>query len=101
MPSFKGTRGVKDAFTYGVKVTGVTVHFVDEKLDHGAIILQEAIRVSEKDTLETLEEKVHKVEHKLYPEAISLFVSGHLHMRGRKVHITEKPMKVTFRENQP
>ncbi len=78
LPSFKGTAGIKDAFEYGVKVTGVTVHFVDEKMDHGPIILQAAVKIEESDTLESLEAKVHKIEHKLYPEAIRLFVEGEL-----------------------
>lgn len=78
LPCFKGTQAIKDAFEYGVKVTGVTVHFVDEKMDHGPIILQAAVKIEENDTLESLEAKVHKIEHKLYPEAIRLFVEGKL-----------------------
>ena len=87
LPSFKGTHGIKEAFEYGVKRTGVTVHFVDDKLDHGPIILQEAVDVEEGDTLETLEDKIHKVEHRLYPEAIRLFTEGKLKIEGRKVKI--------------
>lgn len=87
LPSFKGTQGIKDAFDYGVKVTGVTVHFVDEEMDHGPIILQAAVKIEEDDTLESLEAKVHKIEHKLYPEAVGLFVEGRLSLEGRKVKI--------------
>jgi len=87
LPSFKGAEGIKDAFDYGVKVTGVTVHFVDEKMDHGPIILQEIIKIEESDTLGKLEAKIHKIEHKLYPEAIQLFVKGKLKISGRKVKI--------------
>ncbi|MBM3250330.1 MAG: phosphoribosylglycinamide formyltransferase [Candidatus Omnitrophica bacterium] len=87
LPSFKGSHAIKDAFDYGAKVTGVTVHFVDELMDHGPIILQEAVAVAETDTPETLEEKIHKVEHRLYPEAIELFVEGRLKVEGRKVSI--------------
>lgn len=87
LPSFKGIKGVKDALTYGVKITGVTVHFVDEKTDHGPIILQESFKITEKDTLKTLEEKIHALEHKLYPKAIQLFVEGRLKIRGRRVEI--------------
>ncbi len=90
LPAFKGTQAIKDTFTYGCKAAGVTVHFADEKMDHGPIILQEAFKVSEKDTLESLEERVHAVEHKLYPKAVSLFVEGRLKIQGRKVHILEK-----------
>ena len=85
LPSFKGTHGIKDAFEYGMEMTGVTVHFVDGELDHGPIILQEAVSIDGDDTLETLEEKIHKVEHRLYPKAIRLFVEGKLKIEGRKV----------------
>ena len=85
LPSFKGTDAIKDAFDYGVKVTGVTVHFVDEEMDHGPIILQKAAPIEEDDTLESLENKIHKLEHRLYPEAIRLFVEGKLKSEGRKV----------------
>lgn len=88
LPSFKGTESIKDAFDYGVKVTGVTVHFVDEKMDHGPVILQKAIPVEEDDTPESLEKKIHKIEHRLYPEAIRLFAEGKLKLEGRKVIIS-------------
>ncbi|MDD5429066.1 MAG: phosphoribosylglycinamide formyltransferase [Candidatus Omnitrophica bacterium] len=87
LPSFKGTHGVRDALEYGVKVTGPTVHFVDEKLDHGPIILQKAIDVKDDDTEEGLLERVHKEEHKIYPEAIKLFAEGRLKINGRRVVI--------------
>lgn len=87
LPSFKGTQGIEDAFNYGAKVTGVTVHFVDEQMDHGPIILQQAVEIKEDDTLESLEARVHKVEHKLYPRAIRLFVENRLKPEGRKVKI--------------
>jgi len=87
LPAFKGAHAIKDAFLYGVKVTGVTVHFVDEKTDHGPIILQEAIRIEEKDTLESLEARIHKIEHKIYPQAIRLFAQGKLVIKDRKVRI--------------
>jgi phosphoribosylglycinamide formyltransferase-1 len=90
LPSFKGEEGIKDAFEYGVKVTGVTVHFVDEEMDHGPIILQKEIKIEETDTLESLESRIHKVEHKLYPEALKLFVEGRLSIEGRKVKITSR-----------
>jgi len=87
LPSFKGAAGIKDAFDYGVKTTGVTVHFVDERMDHGPIILQQAVKIEESDTLESLEAKIHKVEHKIYPQAINLFVEGKLKIEGRRVRI--------------
>jgi phosphoribosylglycinamide formyltransferase-1 len=89
LPAFKGTHGIKDAFDYGVKVTGVTVHFVDEGLDSGPIILQQAVEVRKDDTTETLEEKIHTVEHKIYPLAVKYFCAGMLKIEGRKVLITQ------------
>ena len=90
LPSFKGAEGIKDAFTYGAKVTGVTVHIVDEKLDHGPIIMQESFKIAEDETLETLTEKIHKVEHRIYPKSVALFADGRLKIKGRRVHILEK-----------
>ncbi|MBN1913466.1 MAG: phosphoribosylglycinamide formyltransferase [Candidatus Omnitrophica bacterium] len=87
LPSFKGACGIKDAFDYGAKVTGVTVHFVDEKTDHGPIILQEPVEIKQGDTLESLEARIHKSEHRLYPEAIRLYARGKLKIEGRKVRI--------------
>ena len=78
LPAFKGAHAIKDAFEHGVKVTGVTVHFVDELIDHGPIILQQALRIEEADTTESLEKKIHKIEHWLYPEAIRLYAEGKL-----------------------
>ena len=84
LPSFKGAEAIKDAFEHGVKITGVTVHFATKELDSGPIILQEAVRIEEDDTQETLEQKMHAVEHKLYPEAIRLVAEGRLEVVGRK-----------------
>lgn len=89
LPSFKGENAIKDAYDYGVKVTGVTVHFVDEKVDHGPIVLQEAVFVDKEDDLESLENKIHKTEHRLYPEAVRLLVEGKLEVKGRKVFVTD------------
>jgi len=90
LPSFKGTHGIKDAYRYGVKVTGVTVHFVDEGLDSGPIILQEAVDIDPDDSVEELEEKIHKVEHKIYPEAVKYFCENRLEIDGRRVKILNK-----------
>ncbi|MGD9014555.1 MAG: phosphoribosylglycinamide formyltransferase [Candidatus Omnitrophota bacterium] len=87
LPSFKGIQGIEDAFEYGVKVTGVTVHFVDEEMDHGPIILQAPVKIDEQETLVSLEAKIHKIEHKIYPQAVRLFVEGRLKIEGRKVII--------------
>lgn len=90
LPSFKGTHAIKDAFEYGVKITGVSVHFVDEKMDSGPIIMQEAVRIEEEDTIESLEEKIHKIEHKIYPTAVKYFCEHRLKIEGRKVRIISK-----------
>ncbi|MFH1407371.1 MAG: phosphoribosylglycinamide formyltransferase [Candidatus Omnitrophota bacterium] len=87
LPSFKGTEGIKDALDYGVKVTGPSVHFVDEKLDHGPIIMQKPVPVFEGDMEHTLAERMHKAEHEIYPKAINLFVKGKLKIKGRKVKV--------------
>jgi len=76
LPAFPGTSSIKDALAYGVKVTGVTVHFVDAGLDTGPIILQEPVRVREGDTLESLALRIHAVEHQLLPAAICLLAMG-------------------------
>jgi len=89
LPSFKGAHGIKDAFLYGVKVTGVTVHFVDDRMDHGPIILQKEVQVKEKESLKSLEVKIHNVEHALYYKAISLFAQGRLKIKGRKIEICQ------------
>lgn len=87
LPAFKGKQGIKDTFTYGTKLAGVTVHFVNDKMDAGPIIMQEVIKVKDEDTLESLEERIHKLEHKMYPQAIQLFLEGRLKISGRKVKI--------------
>lgn len=94
LPSFKGASGIKDAFTYGVKQTGVTVHFVNEKMDNGPIIMQDTVKINEEDTLETLEEKIHRVEHRIYPQAVALFADNRLKVKGRCVSISDKSGKI-------
>ena len=76
LPSFKGAHAIKDAFEAGVKVTGVTVHFANEDYDKGPIVAQEPVRVLEGDTLESLEARIHEVEHELYPRVLGLIADG-------------------------
>ena len=87
LPSFPGLRAQKQAIEYGVKISGCTVHFVDEGVDSGPIILQKAIEVSDDDTEESLAEKILKEEHQIYPQAIQLFSEGRLIIKGRRVFI--------------
>lgn len=93
LPSFPGTSGVVDALAYGVKVSGVTVHFVDEGLDTGPIILQQAVTVRDGDTPESLHQRIHEVEYQLYPQAIRYFCEGRLSVSGRKVRIAGEEIK--------
>lgn len=88
LPSFPGISAIKDAYEYGVKITGVTIHFVDSGIDTGPVILQDIVRIEENDSLESLEDKVHAVEHRLYPQALKLYIEGKLEVNGRKVQIT-------------
>lgn len=89
LPSFKGAHAIEDAFNFGVKVTGITVHFANEDYDKGPIIAQRAVEVREDDTLESLETRIHEAEHELYPEVISLLAQQRVHIdpETRTVHI--------------
>ena len=90
LPSFPGLHSQKQALEYGVKISGCTVHFVDEGMDTGPIIIQAAVPVYHEDTKETLSERILKLEHKIYPEAIRLFSEGRLEVHGRIVKIKGK-----------
>lgn len=87
LPSFPGLHGQKQAIDYGVKISGCTVHFVDEGVDTGPIIIQAAVPVKDDDTEETLSRRILKLEHKIFPEAIKLFSEGRIELNGRKVRI--------------
>ncbi len=89
LPAFPGLNGVGDALNYGVKVTGCTVHFVDEGLDSGPVILQEAVPVIQEDTAETLHQRIHASEYRLYPTAIDLFCREKLKVEGRRCMIID------------
>jgi len=94
MPAFSGKgfygRRVHEAvIAAGVKVTGATVHFVDEEYDHGPIVLQRSVPVLDDDTPETLAARVQALERELIPEAMRLFAAGRLELRGRRVHIRD------------
>ncbi len=81
LPSFKGAHAIQDAYDYGVKVTGVTVHFADDKYDCGPIIAQQALAIEEGWTVEELEEHIHQIEHQLYPDTIQLLAEGRVSVR--------------------
>lgn len=84
LPAFPGLEAQEQAFVYGVKVAGCTVHFVDEELDHGAIVLQRAIPVLDTDDPHSLSARILAEEHKAYSEAIAMVVSGAFEIRGRR-----------------
>lgn len=80
LPSFKGAHAIQDAFDYGVKVTGVTVHFADDKYDCGPIIAQRALAVEEGWDVDELEAHIHEIEHELYPKVVGLLAAGRVHV---------------------
>ncbi|HEX9856300.1 MAG TPA: phosphoribosylglycinamide formyltransferase [Acidimicrobiia bacterium] len=85
LPSFPGADAVGDALAHGVKVTGVTVHFAEEQVDHGPIIAQEAVPVLEDDTRATLQARIQHVEHRVYPQVVQAFAADRLAIEGRSV----------------
>lgn len=85
LPAFKGGRSIQDAFHYGAKITGVSVHFVDEKVDHGPIIMQEPVPILDSESLGELEIRIHRLEHKIYAQAIERVARGRYCFKGRKV----------------
>ena len=87
LPSFRGAHAIQDAFEYGVKVTGVTVHLANADYDRGPIIAQRPVVVEEDWTVDQLEEAIHQVEHQLYPEVLQLFAQDKVHVEGQKVRI--------------
>src|SRR5580700_2082121 len=84
LPAFPGLEAQEQAFAYGVKVTGCTVHFVDEELDHGAIIIQKTVPVHDDDDEHTLAARILEQEHIAYPEAIGMVLEGKYEIRGRR-----------------
>jgi phosphoribosylglycinamide formyltransferase-1 len=90
LPSFKGLDAQQQAWDYGVRYTGATVHFVDSSLDAGPIILQEPVKVLPDDTPQTLADRILEVEHRIYPEVVRLLCQGRLIIEGRRIKILEK-----------
>jgi len=89
LPAFPGLHVQQQAIDYGVKISGCTVHVVDEECDHGPIIVQAAVPVLDDDTDETLSARILKEEHRVYSEAVALYCAGRLKIEGRRVRITE------------
>ena len=89
LPAFPGGHAVRDALAWGAKVTGVTVHLVDEEVDHGPIVLQEAVPVRDDDDWDSLEERIHAAEHRLLPRAVRALMEDRIKVDGRHVRIVE------------
>ena len=85
LPAFSGRTPVADTLGHGVQVTGVTVHFIDERVDHGPIVAQESVMVQPDDTEFTLHQRLHELEHRLYPAAVAALAQGRLRVDGRRV----------------
>jgi phosphoribosylglycinamide formyltransferase-1 len=90
LPAFPGAHAPRDALAWGAKVTGATVHFVDEEVDHGPIVLQESVAVEDDDDEESLHARIQDVEHRLYPRAVRLWLEGRLEIEGRTVRVRSK-----------
>ncbi|MFP5298898.1 MAG: phosphoribosylglycinamide formyltransferase [Actinomycetota bacterium] len=90
LPAFPGAHAVRDALTAGVRVTGSTVHLVDHEVDHGPIVLQEAVRVEQNDTEASLHERIKAVEHRLLPNACRLFLEGRVRVEDGIVKIEQR-----------
>ena len=91
LPSFQGFVAQRKSLEYGVKVSGCTVHFIDEEVDHGPIVAQACVEVQEDDTEEMLSKRILELEHRLYSRAVSLFFEGRLKIEGRRVVILPSP----------
>jgi phosphoribosylglycinamide formyltransferase 1 len=90
LPAFPGANAVQDALAWGVRVTGCTVHLVDEEVDHGPIVAQEAVPVFDDDDEGSLHARIREVEHRLYPAAVRAVMAGRIRVDGRRVRLTEQ-----------
>ncbi len=102
LPAFQGLHVQQKAFDYGVKFSGCTVHFADEGVDTGPIIVQAVVPVYDDDTAEMLQQRILKEEHRIYPQAIQLYAEGRIEVSGRKVRIKDpRSMKAPCLHNPP
>lgn len=88
LPAFPGATAIDDALAYGARVTGVTVHLVDEEVDHGPILAQEAVPIADDDTVATLTARIHDVEHRLLPTVTAALLQGRVRVAGRRARLT-------------
>ncbi len=89
LPAFPGLRSIEQALDYGAKVTGVTVHFVEEGVDSGPIIMQEAFELPYHRDIEAVETRVHEIEHELLPRVVRLIAAGAVEVEGRQVRVRD------------
>ncbi len=102
LPSFKGIHAQKQAFDYGVKFSGCTVHFADSGVDTGPIIIQSVVPLLQDDTQETFQQRILDEEHRIYPRAIQLYAQGRIEVQNRKVRIkNQEPPVFSFLRNPP
>lgn len=99
LPSFPGVHGASDALDYGVKISGATVHFVEEKMDAGPVIIQAALPVMAGESAEELQNRIHFMEYKIYPQAIQWISQGRLKIVGRQVFLKDSVSKIASMEN--
>ena len=85
LPAFPGAHAPRDALAWGAKVTGVTVHVVDEEVDHGPIVLQEPVPIRDDDDADSLHARIKRVEHRVYPRAVRWWLEGRVRIEGRRV----------------
>lgn len=93
LPSFPGVHGGADAQAYGVKISGCTVHFVEEKMDSGPVIIQAAVPAVAGEDLEELMSRIHYMEHRIYPQALQWLAEGRIRVEGRQVHLAPSTRK--------
>lgn len=91
LPAFPGAHAVRDALAWGARVTGCTVHLVDEEVDHGPILAQEPVAILPEDDEDTLHARIQETEHRLYPIAVRALVEGRVRMEGRRAVVEEPP----------
>lgn len=87
LPSFPGVHGARDAQAWGVKISGCTVHFVDEEMDHGEVIAQAAVPALPGEAQEDLQQRIHRMEHRIYPQVLQWFAEGRVKVEDRQVHV--------------
>jgi len=90
LPAFPGAHAVRDALRWGAKVTGVTIHLVDAQVDHGPILLQEAVPILAQDTEASLLARIHHVEHRVYPQVVRWVAGGRISIKGRTVRLVRQ-----------